>query len=727
MRDEVCDHQAGPATDIAWVDADRTPLRQRVEAMQHDLDQASAVVVQDLSGAVVGANDAAADVLGLSWSQLVGRTSADTRWAAVSEVGVPLRGADHPAMRTLADGQPVSGFLMGILLPPVADGGPDAANRTRWIEIESQPVVDGERLVGVVATFCDVSTNERGRDAEDRLRDAYRLLAENASDVVSRSDVAGVIEWVTPSVVDLLGWRADEVIGRASIDFVHPDDRARLLAARSEVDGIGQARVEVRGLRRDGGERWVALRARSILDHDGKLIGRVTGWTDIDEIVRGRTALEESELRFRLLAQNATDLVVQAGSDDKISWVSPTMSASLGWSEDDLLGRSFLDLVHPDDRPLAVEVLRGAESVGGEVDGVAPVIVRLRATSGAYRSFSCKPAVRSIGNETLVGLRDVDDLVRTREAAEQDRAYLRETIDALLDPQVRLEPIRSATSVTSAPTDLRVDLANSAAATYLGLSVEEMTGQSVWTVLPVVRRSGLWDVLCDVLATGVPAVIDDVPDPTDLGPEPRHVDLRVVRAGRGVGVTWRDVSDRHRYHQRLTDLATHDPLTGLANRAAVMDGLVAALTERPTADDQVAVLMIDLDRFKAVNDTLGHAAGDELLQQAAIRLESVVREHDLVARLGGDEFLVVLSDVGGRDRAVATAERIVQAFRQPFDVSGTAVSARASVGVAVAEDARPELGVTVAALADEIVRLADAAMYAVKSTGRDRAQAADPS
>jgi diguanylate cyclase (GGDEF)-like protein len=414
---------------------------------------------------------------------------------------------------------------------------------------------------------------------------------------------------------------------------------------------------------------------------------------------------------------------VQAGSDDRISWVSPTMSGSLGWDEDDLLGQSFLDLVHPDDRSAAIEVLRGTEVASGEEDRVAPVIVRLRTTGGAHRSFSCKPAVRSVGNETLVGLRDVDDLVRTREAAEQDRAYLRETIDALLDPQVRLEPVGSA----AAPTDLRVDLANSAAAAYLGLSVEEMTGQSVWTVLPVVRRSGLWDVLCDVLATGEPAVLDDVADPTDLGPEPRHVDLRVMRAGRGVAVTWRDVSDRHRYHQRLTDLATHDPLTGLANRAAAMDGLVAALTSRPSADDQVAVLMIDLDRFKDVNDTLGHAAGDDLLQQAATRLESVVREHDLVARLGGDEFLVVLGDVGGRDRAVATAERIVQAFRLPFSVDGVEVSARASVGVAVAEDAHLELGVTVAALADELVRLADAAMYSVKSTGRDRAQAVGPS
>jgi diguanylate cyclase (GGDEF)-like protein/PAS domain S-box-containing protein len=572
----------------------------------------------------------------------------------------------------------------------------------------------------VVAYFCDVSTSASGRAAEDRLRDAYRLLAENASDVVSRTRVDGTIEWVTPSVVDLLGWSADDLIGRASLDFVHPDDRDVVIAARAEVDGQGVGRREVRALRRDGGEQWIALRSRPIVGHDGSVVGRVTGWTDIDETVRARQALQESEMRFRLLAENATDLVVQAGSDGRISWASPTMSMSLGWDDAQLSGSSFLDLVHPDDRTVAVAVLHGAEAALGP-GSVEPVILRLRAMRGGFRSFSCRPAVRSPGNETLVGLRDVDDLVRARAAAEQDRSYLRETLDALVDPQVRLEPVGEE---RGAPIDLRVDLANSAAAAYLGLGVEEMTGRSVWSVMPVVRTSGLWDVLCDVLATGVPAVLDAVADPTDLGPEPRHVDLRVVRAGRGIAVTWRDVSDRHRFHQRLTELATHDALTGLANRAAAMECLVSALSARPALDDHVAVLMIDLDRFKVVNDTLGHAAGDDLLQQAAERLVTVVREKDLVARLGGDEFLVVLGDVGGRDRALATADRIVQAFRAPFAVSGEAVSARASVGVALAVDADPELGVTVAALADELVRLADAGMYAAKSAGRDRAAAA---
>jgi diguanylate cyclase (GGDEF)-like protein/PAS domain S-box-containing protein len=681
----------------------------------------SAVVVQDRTGAVVGANQAAAEVLGLTWAQLVGRTSADPRWAAVSAVGMPLRGAEHPAMRTLADGRPVTGFLMGVLLPPLSESVPDAPSRTRWIEVETRPVFVDDELLGVVASFCDVSTSASGRAAEDRLRDAYRLLAENASDVVSRTDTEGTIEWVTPSVVDLLGWTANDLIGRTATDFVHPDDRHLVVEARATVDGGGRGRLEVRALRRDGGSRWIALRSSAIVGHDGSVVGRVTGWTDIDETVRGRQALQESETRFRLLAENATDLVVQAGSDGRISWVSPTISTSLGWDDGQLSGSSFLDLVHPDDRTAAIAVLHGRDACAPGTGHVEPVIVRLRSSSGGFRSFSCRPAVRSAGNETLVGLRDVDDLVRARAAAEQDRAYLRETIDALVDPQVRLEPIGEE---LAAPTDLRVDLANSAAAAYLGLSVEEVTGRSVWSVLPVVRTSGLWDVLCDVLATGVPALLDDVVDPTDLGPEPRHVDLRVVRAGRGVGVTWRDVSDRHRYHQRLTELATHDALTGLANRAAAMDGLVDALTARPAADDQVAVLMIDLDRFKDVNDTLGHAAGDDLLQQAAARLLSVVREKDLVARLGGDEFLVVLRDVGGRDRALATADRIVQAFREPFAVSGEAVSARASVGVALAVDADPELGVTVAALADELVRLADAGMYTAKSAGRDRAAAA---
>jgi diguanylate cyclase (GGDEF)-like protein len=171
-----------------------------------------------------------------------------------------------------------------------------------------------------------------------------------------------------------------------------------------------------------------------------------------------------------------------------------------------------------------------------------------------------------------------------------------------------------------------------------------------------------------------------------------------------------DITERRAAEQRLTFLALHDPLTGLANRRLLLDRLSIALARMARSGRMVAVLYLDLDRFKEVNDTLGHDQGDQLLLRAAARLGELVRDSDTLARLGGDEFVLVADDLTGPAEAVAIAQRIVDALKEPFDLPGGArVSVGASVGVAVA-----------AAGADPstLLRHADAAMYQAKDDGR---------
>jgi diguanylate cyclase (GGDEF)-like protein/PAS domain S-box-containing protein len=181
-----------------------------------------------------------------------------------------------------------------------------------------------------------------------------------------------------------------------------------------------------------------------------------------------------------------------------------------------------------------------------------------------------------------------------------------------------------------------------------------------------------------------------------------HVDALVL--------TVRDVTERKAFEEQLRHRAFHDPLTQLPNRALMSDRLQHALSREGRFEDQVAVLFVDLDDFKTVNDTLGHAAGDELLVHVARRLRSCVRSADTPARLGGDEFGVLLEGVPGVDHAVAVAERILDAFGEPFSIAGLPVPLRASVGVAV--------GVAQTISADELLRKADIAMYAAKRAGK---------
>jgi diguanylate cyclase (GGDEF)-like protein/PAS domain S-box-containing protein len=179
-----------------------------------------------------------------------------------------------------------------------------------------------------------------------------------------------------------------------------------------------------------------------------------------------------------------------------------------------------------------------------------------------------------------------------------------------------------------------------------------------------------------------------------------------------------DISDRKALEEQLRHQALHDPLTGLPNRVLFVDRLAHALVRR-TGNDSVAVLFLDLDDFKAVNDSLGHAAGDELLRLVAERLLGVLRAEDTACRMGGDEFAFLLEGAP-RERIDAVVARILHALGEPFDVAGKTVRLTASVGVAFG---KPGAAAGVGAdAADEILRDADTAMYAAKTMGKGRVQ-----
>jgi diguanylate cyclase (GGDEF)-like protein len=170
--------------------------------------------------------------------------------------------------------------------------------------------------------------------------------------------------------------------------------------------------------------------------------------------------------------------------------------------------------------------------------------------------------------------------------------------------------------------------------------------------------------------------------------------------------TFRDISERKAQTEAITHQALHDALTGLPNRAHFSDRLRQRLTASVSSGAGFAVLLLDLDRFKEVNDTLGHESGDTLLEEVAARLMSVTREGDVVARLGGDEFAVLAGDAGTAEAAIEAAKRVLRAFDNPVVLEETAVQVEASIGVALF----PEHGVD----PDVLLRHADIAMYLAK-------------
>jgi diguanylate cyclase (GGDEF)-like protein len=194
-----------------------------------------------------------------------------------------------------------------------------------------------------------------------------------------------------------------------------------------------------------------------------------------------------------------------------------------------------------------------------------------------------------------------------------------------------------------------------------------------------------------------------------------HMRVYVVRDGAGrhvrrAGVI-QDVTERKAQAARIEHLAYHDSLTGLPNRAMLMDRLTRALSQAQRRDQQVAVLFIDLDRFKLVNDSLGHPVGDQLLQEVARRLRATLRDDDTVARVGGDEFQVLACDVAGATDAARIAEKLMRALGEPFTLQGQELHVTASVGVSLF----PRDG----ASGELLLKYADIALYEAKGEGRN--------
>ena len=173
-----------------------------------------------------------------------------------------------------------------------------------------------------------------------------------------------------------------------------------------------------------------------------------------------------------------------------------------------------------------------------------------------------------------------------------------------------------------------------------------------------------------------------------------------------------DVTDRKRLESKLINDALHDPLTGLANRVLLRDHLERALARQGRTEGTAALLFVDLDDFKRVNDSYGHAAGDQILVQVAQRLVGAVRAEDVVARQSGDEFAILLGQVGSGDEAILAAERLLRELRRPILLGGRSVVVGGSIGITLAADQDATL--------EDLVTQADAAMYAAKAAGKDR-------
>jgi diguanylate cyclase (GGDEF)-like protein/PAS domain S-box-containing protein len=442
---------------------------------------------------------------------------------------------------------------------------------------------------------------------------------------------------------------------------------------------------------------------------------------------------------FGALVQHSLDLVSIYDANGCFMFASPSHLGALGYEPAELLGTPAAELLHPDERDEVGDAFARQLLVTGVRE---PVEHRVRHKDGSWRwvesiaaDLTHDPEVGGI----IVNARDVTDRRRV-EMLSSDQAKILEQIargaqlDTVLAALARMlerssEGAHGAVAIVDEDAQalrfvVAPGLAREALQALQGLSVAlgrppGLEGDVVVAPLDadLYHPAEIEILRAHGYRTFWAHVVSDLDDGRVVGAvtlvrcddhKPDDADRRRLALGANLAAL---AIERDRSQARLAHQASHDALTGLPNRGMVLDRLRRAV-ERPHGTMGTALLFLDIDRFKVLNDSVGHEAGDRLLVELADRLRTALRPGDLVARFGGDEFVMLCERVGGELEAYTLATRILEIVREPFTIGGNEVVVTASVGITMVEGDAPEA----------LLRDADTAMYWAKDRGRARAE-----
>ena len=692
------------------------------------------IFVSTAAGRCIFANEAAARLLGAPSTESAIRTWHELieGGAARDAHGTMLAPDDLPAAQVARGAE----FAERVLLLRARDGV------ERWLSVRALPLSEARAPRDYIVTgLLDVSSQQR--TAHER-----NQLFELSRDLIAVVALDGSLRRVSASFARILGHDPSTLVGRNAIDFVHPDDvEAATAFGRAIRAGEAIDRGVLRWRHADGSYRWIEWMATAGPDATAYTIGR-----DVSERVAAEAAQAARLRQQEALAEIARLATVEGDLTALLDRTCQIVAVALGVElctvvelEDDGAWLRVIAGHHPDPAILALKgqivQQRAGSPAGRAIDTDQPVAIedvsvvpRLSLTPvhaalgikgtlcapvagvdgpfGAMAALSTRP--RRFTDDEIAFLRVVAGIAgatiervrRAKELADSERRY-RSIVDT------------AAEGIWTIDADGRTTFVNPKMAALLGYTPEAMIGRSLLEFMDAPaqallagqqtrRERGISDTYELPLrrkdGTELWTAVTAAPQFDEQG---RY---------RGALAMLTDITAR-RDAERFRHDALHDSLTDLPNRVLFADRLAHALDLARRRGERCALLQIDLDGFKPVNDTYGHRAGDRALQEIARRLRAALRESDTAARIGGDEFAVVLP-AASRQSATAVARKLAAAIANPIAIGNGELRLGASIGVAI----YPDNGLAPAALTEA----ADAAMYTAKRQQRGVAAASTP-
>ncbi|MCK4309465.1 MAG: PAS domain S-box protein [Candidatus Atribacteria bacterium] len=571
-----------------------------------------------------------------------------------------------------------------------------------WIEVTAILIKKWGVLSSLRITVQDITKRKQTEDILQESEKKYRELVQNINSIVLRIDINGNITFFNEFAQKFFGYTKDEILGKNVVGTIVPEMDTSYRDLKAMIKDIIQnpdlyTINENENILRNGERVWILWTNKGAIDKDGNISEILCTGNDITEHKKTEEALYKSQQEFASLFKSSPEALVYMDENSNILDINHRFTELFGYTLKEIKGRNINDgMIHLPDK---IEEGKEIDKIALSKGYINYETIRKKKDGTLFPVDISGSNIRISGQaKGMLGtFIDITKRKQAEEALKQSEEKLKSILNTMSDYCYIISK------------DYKVEFMNKAMIEGFGNQI----GKICYKVFFNRKSPCPWDKFKEIQKGeivkwehfysrwGITFEVIETPFKNKDGTVSK---LAIAR----------DISEHKQIEQKLTYMATHDILTGFPNRTLFDDRLTLAIAQAKRNKKKLAVMLFDLDRFKEINDVMGHRVGDQLLKVVSKRMEDLLRKSDTIARMGGDEFLLLLPEISQIEDATKIARKIIDSFKSPFTIDHQKIDITTSIGIVL----YPQDGED----ADTLIKNADIAMYQAKKEGRNNYQ-----